>query len=174
MVVNPFQRIPGYIGSGIPLDEGLLWKCWILNPDRLQATEVIQKNCYQSIILVTWKTEMPRNTYSWQKILKIKLFWSPRDIGIGVCVETQNRGVERRQLSVRGSTLPTGEKTKKAEGTATPWQRVGSSEPFFSSGERCELAQSAKPERPHPSHFAFLFLVPLASLLRRGSRLVFQ
>ena len=28
--------------------------------------------------------------------LKIKLFWSLRDIGIGVCVKTQNRGVERR------------------------------------------------------------------------------
>ena len=60
------------------------------------------------------------------------------------------------------------EKTKKAEGTATPWQMVGSSELFFSSGERCEPAKSAKPERPHPSHFAFLFLVPLASLLRRS------
>ena len=46
------------------------------------------------------------------------------------------------------------------EGTATSWQRVGSSEPFFSSGERCEPAKSAKPERPHPSHFASLFLVP--------------
>jgi len=43
------------------------------NPDRLQATEVIQKNCYQSTILVTWKTEMPRNTYSWQKDIEDKI-----------------------------------------------------------------------------------------------------
>ena len=54
---------------------------------------------------------------------------------------------------MRGSTLPPGEKTKKAEGTATSWQRVGSSEPFFSSGERCEPAKSAKPERPQPQSF---------------------
>ena len=63
--------------------------------------------------------------------------------------------------------FPEGKKTKKAEGTATPWQRVVSSELSSSSGERCEPAKSAKPERPHPSHFEFLFLVPLASLLRR-------
>ena len=54
-------------------DEGLFWKFWITRPDRLQATEVIQKNCYQSIILVTWKTEMPRNTYSWQKDIEDKI-----------------------------------------------------------------------------------------------------
>ena len=109
-----------------------------------------------------------------KRILKLELFWSLTDIGIGVRVKTQNRGVERRQLSVRGRTLPPGEKTKKAEGTVTSWERVGSSELFSSSGERCESAKSAKPERPQPSHFAFLFLVPLASLLCRGSRLVFQ
>ena len=88
MVVNPFQRIPGYIGPGISLDKGLFRKFWITR------TEVIQKNCYQSIILVTWKTEMPRKTYSWQKDVAIKLF-SPLT-GIGVPVKTQNTGVERR------------------------------------------------------------------------------
>ena len=46
MVVNPFQSIAGYIGS-VPLNEGLFSKFWITR------TEVIQKNCYQSIILVT-------------------------------------------------------------------------------------------------------------------------
>ena len=75
IVVNPFQRIPGYIGSGIPLDEGLFWKflILILYPDRLQGVEVIQKNCYQSIILVTWRTEMPWNAYSWQNYIEDKI-----------------------------------------------------------------------------------------------------
>ena len=52
MVVNPFlESIPKYIGSGIPETKDVFE---ILdNWDRLQATEVIQKNWYQSIILVT-------------------------------------------------------------------------------------------------------------------------
>ena len=46
-----FQSIPGYIGSGMPETKDFFE---ILdNPDRLQAMEVIQKNCYQLIILVT-------------------------------------------------------------------------------------------------------------------------
>ena len=49
-------------------------------------------------------------------------------------------------------------KNQNGGGTVTPSQRVGSSELFSSNGERCEPAKSAKPERPHPSHFAFLFL----------------
>ena len=86
MVVSPFQSIPGYIGS-TPRRRTFLK---ILdNPDGSDP-----KNCYQSIILVTWKTEMPRKTYSWQKDVAIKLF-SPLT-GIGVPVKTQNRGVERR------------------------------------------------------------------------------
>ena len=146
MVVNPFQSIPGYIGSGIPLNEGFFWKFWITR------TEVIKENCYQSIILVTWKTEMPRNTYSWQKDIEDKIvlitdrYWGSRNW-------TQNRGVERRWLSVLGRTLPPGEETKKVEGTATPWQRVGSSELFSSSGERCEPAKSAETGATAPQAF---------------------
>ena len=47
-------------------DEGRFWKFWITRTD-LKRRKWSKKNCYQSIIPVTWKTEMLRNTYSWQK-----------------------------------------------------------------------------------------------------------
>ena len=155
-------------------DEGLFWKFWITRTD-LKRRKWSKRIAINRSSLSLEKPKCPQIHIHDKRILKIKIvlitvdryrYWGSR--------KTQNRGVERRQFSVRGRTPPPGEKTKKTEGTATPWQRVGSSELFSSSGERCEPAKSAKPERPHPSHFAFLFLVPLASLLRRGSRLVFH
>ena len=154
-------------------DEGLFWKFWITRTD-FKRRKWSKRIAINRSSLSLEKPKCPEIHIHDKRILKIKLFWSLTDIGIGVCVKTQNRGVERRLFSVRGQTLPPGEKTKKTEGTATPWQRVGLSELFSSSGKWCEPAKSAKPERPHPSHFAFLFLVPLASLLHRGYRLVFQ
>ena len=49
--------------------------------------------------------------------------------------------------------FPQGTKRKRRRVQLLLNKRIGSSEPFFSSGERCEPAKSAKPERPQPQSF---------------------
>ena len=96
-------------------DEGLFWKFWITRTDfkRLKWSKRIAINrSYLSLE----KPKGPEIQIHDKRTLKIKLCWSLTDIGIGVCVKTQNRSVERRWLSVLGRTLPPGEKNKKGEG----------------------------------------------------------
>ena len=90
MVVNPFQSIPGYIGSGIPETKDFFWKFWITRTD-FKRRKWSQRTANNRSFLSLEIPKCPEILIHEKRILKIKLFWSLTDIGIGVCVKTQNR-----------------------------------------------------------------------------------
>ena len=78
-----------------PRRRTFFWKFWITRKD-FKRWKWSKRIAINRSSLSLEKPKCPEIHIHDKRMLKIKLFWSLTDIGIGVCVKTQNRSVEWR------------------------------------------------------------------------------